>query len=596
MRDSSLGWPPTNGRHCARGNGCILPVARRGRYPGPLASQSHQHPPEFRRVRPLGRRLLGPGLVACEPQGRPRPPQRTADAARARCRAAHHLPAGIDWFDGDVDAAFAAAKAADKPLFLYWGAEWCPPCAQIKATIFNQREFQERSRLFVPVYLDGDTPSAQKHGETLRRRGLPDDDPVPGRRHGDHAPAGRRGRRALRHDSRRRARATHARSRTAGDRATRRRRWSRRTTGDCSPTTPGAPTTAAPAGGAGTRGDSATRASAARSSCRATARDSSSTTWTPRPAAVEAGCEPRSRPRSAPSRAEKLLDAAALPCVQAANVENLLVRRRRTRSALLSDAGSPERGDLTTRWQGALDRLGAPRPSTTLSGAGTAEPAARARVACATRRAGRSIAGTRCSPRPAQAVARVDAETTDAYARQAADQCRGEPVLGGRARRRRESAADRGTAEVANRRTTSCSTSRTSRRRPAASRKPCSGSRGRTQGAEGPATRFQWGYNYLVGLLEMTPDDTQRIERAGSSVLGELDDSPDAFYQRTRMRLEQLDAKLLEWGQEGEAARGRRDAPCPHRRDLPQPARRRRRPAQLRALPQSLPLPATRSA
>jgi len=31
-------------------------------------------------------------------------------------------------------------------------------------------------------------------------------------------------------------------------------------------------------------------------------------------------------------------------------------------------------------------------------------------------------------------------------------------------------------------------------------------------------------------------------------VIGELGDSPDAFYQRTRMRLEQLSAKLLEWG------------------------------------------------
>ena len=31
-------------------------------------------------------------------------------------------------------------------------------------------------------------------------------------------------------------------------------------------------------------------------------------------------------------------------------------------------------------------------------------------------------------------------------------------------------------------------------------------------------------------------------------MLGELDGSPDAFYQRTRMLLEQLSAKLLEWG------------------------------------------------
>jgi protein disulfide-isomerase len=74
-------------------------------------------------------------------------------------------------------------------------------------------------------------------------------------------------------------------------------------------------------------------------------------------------------------------------------------------------------------------------------------------------------------------------------------------------------------------------------------------------GAQGPATRFQWGYNYLVGMLEMTPDDVQGIERSGLAVLGELDGSPDAFYQRTRMRLEQLDAKLLEWGQTGAAAK-----------------------------------------
>jgi hypothetical protein len=30
--------------------------------------------------------------------------------------------------------------------------------------------------------------------------------------------------------------------------------------------------------------------------------------------------------------------------------------------------------------------------------------------------------------------------------------------------------------------------------------------------AKGPATRFQWGASYLLGLLEMTPDDTQRID------------------------------------------------------------------------------------
>ena len=34
----------------------------------------------------------------------------------------------IAWFPGDVDAAFSRALAEHKPLFLYWGASWCPPC------------------------------------------------------------------------------------------------------------------------------------------------------------------------------------------------------------------------------------------------------------------------------------------------------------------------------------------------------------------------------------------------------------------------------------------------------------------------------------
>ena len=101
---------------------------------------------------------------AVEPAARPTKPATAATS---------HLPAGIAWFDGDVDAAFATAKTANKPLFLYWGAEWCPPCAQIKATIFNRREFQERSRMFLPVYLDGDTPGAQKQGEKFGVIGYP---------------------------------------------------------------------------------------------------------------------------------------------------------------------------------------------------------------------------------------------------------------------------------------------------------------------------------------------------------------------------------------------------------------------------------------
>ena len=84
-----------------------------------------------------------------------------------------HLPPGIAWQQGDVDAAFALAKTSGKPLLLYWGAVWCPPCNQVKATIFSQQAFKDRSSFFVPVYLDGDSANAQKVGERYKVRGYP---------------------------------------------------------------------------------------------------------------------------------------------------------------------------------------------------------------------------------------------------------------------------------------------------------------------------------------------------------------------------------------------------------------------------------------
>src|SRR5688572_28102077 len=80
---------------------------------------------------------------------------------------------GIAWFNGDVDAAFKSARESSKPVLLYWGAQWCPPCKQLKSAVFNRPDFIEKSRLFVPVYLDGDLPDAQKWGDVFRVTGYP---------------------------------------------------------------------------------------------------------------------------------------------------------------------------------------------------------------------------------------------------------------------------------------------------------------------------------------------------------------------------------------------------------------------------------------
>jgi len=119
-------------------------------------------------------------LAACD-----KPAQTTAAVAPAAApaSAAASVPqdaahvAGIAWkqaaSDADVDAAFAQARTDRKPVFVYWGAKWCPPCNQVKATLFNRMDFIERSRAFVPVYIDGDSPGAQKLGTRFKVRGYP---------------------------------------------------------------------------------------------------------------------------------------------------------------------------------------------------------------------------------------------------------------------------------------------------------------------------------------------------------------------------------------------------------------------------------------
>lgn len=83
------------------------------------------------------------------------------------------VPAQIEWFPGDVDAAFAASRETGRPVLIFWGAEWCPDCQQLKSSVFSRPDFIAKSRLFVPVYLDGDLPGAQQWGDVFRVTGYP---------------------------------------------------------------------------------------------------------------------------------------------------------------------------------------------------------------------------------------------------------------------------------------------------------------------------------------------------------------------------------------------------------------------------------------
>jgi len=488
-------------------------------------------------------------VAGCSRKSPPTTPVEPETATASAAEASRvHLPPGIDWFAGDVDAAFAAAKAAGKPLFLFWGAEWCPPCAQIKSTIFNTREFQERSRLFVPVYLDGDTPSAQRQGERFGVMGYPT--MILFRADGTEItrlPGG----------------VDVARYATILDAAL----------------ADGRPVAeilqAALGNGEVTPNDWRLLAyySWGTDNGRILPPDRRTATFRqlsercPKEmlpecarfhfeylgaAAREAG-EARTPLDAATRKAEiaRLTQLLGSAEVGQANVDSLLYGATDV-VGLLSDPGSPEREQLLSAWRAALERLAHGGEGFALSGPEQLN-LVRARMILQRLEAPDAPLPEALLAEAREAVARVDAATTEPYARHAAIYAAAGLYW------------EAGLAEDANRMLTAELEKSKSpfyfmldlaRLAKQAGRKDeaVAWLERAYAGAQGPATRFQWGYNYLVGLLEMTPEDTASIERVGLVVLGELGDSPDAFYQRTQMRLAQLSAKLLEWGTGAESA------------------------------------------
>jgi thiol-disulfide isomerase/thioredoxin len=112
----------------------------------------------------LARRLAAAGLAAI--------------ALHAPALHAGSLPStNVAWLaaaaEADIDRAFVRARAEGRPVLLYWGATWCPPCNQLKATLFNRQDFAALSRHFVAVHVDGDRPAAQKLGQRFKVSGYP---------------------------------------------------------------------------------------------------------------------------------------------------------------------------------------------------------------------------------------------------------------------------------------------------------------------------------------------------------------------------------------------------------------------------------------
>ncbi len=80
---------------------------------------------------------------------------------------------GIHWYKDSIDEAFASAKAQNKPLFLYWGAEWCPYCHELKATIFIRDEFIALSRQFIALDMSNGNAENIRYADKFKIYGLP---------------------------------------------------------------------------------------------------------------------------------------------------------------------------------------------------------------------------------------------------------------------------------------------------------------------------------------------------------------------------------------------------------------------------------------
>jgi thioredoxin-related protein len=455
----------------------------------------------------------------------------------------HPASQEIAWFDGSVEQAFEFARANDKPIFLYWGAAWCPPCHEIKATVFRSREFIERSRLFVPVYLDGDTDNAQELGERFGLRGYPTMIVFsPDAREITRIPGGidiQAYANVLDLALERMRPATEIVARVVDDGAA-------LDASDCrlmayyswdqNPS----------------MFDGRDPAEVYRKlsdACPATSGAEASMLYLEYLRAAIAtpaeGEEPVSlgdgERQQALARVEAVLDDAALI---RANLYTVLVSGARITNAITA-AGTPEREALQAKFLAALDRLS--RDETLFVTERLYALIGRIRF--------ERIADEQADVSPElrqlahDQVARADAETTDPYARQALVNVAAYVLVEAGLR---EEARQMLVAELER------------------SKQPyyfmvdiahIEQEAGNYDAAiewlkraydesRGPATRFQWGTYYVLGLLEMTPDDSERIEAATIQVVHELEASR-AFYQRPKAQLQRLEQRLEAWNAEG---------------------------------------------
>jgi thiol-disulfide isomerase/thioredoxin len=467
------------------------------------------------------------------------------EPALAVVPAAPAVAASIAWVkpDGaDIGPIFAQARAANKPVFLYWGAVWCPPCNQIKATVFNRQDFLALSKLFVPVYLDGDTPGAQKLGAQFKVRGYPtmilfkpdgsELTRLPGEVDagkymevlGLGLSAGNSVKELL-------ASALGNRQATLSPEAWRLLAyysWDQ----DQAQLVP--------------QKELANTLHKLAQACPPGQPEAASRLDLKAMVAFAADKTAQPDTANALARVKNLLGNTSL----ARSNFDVLVYYATDLIPSLTQVGSAERSALTGQWRELLDRFAL---DASLSKADRLTAVA-AKVALAkldVPKGTEPALDTALLAQVRQAVATADQATTNTYERQA--------VIPGAA----DLLSEAGLLDESDALLTAELPKAVSPyyhmlvlAANARARGDKSGSLDWTEKAwnesKGPATRLQWGSGYVNRLLELSPQDAPRIEQAVAGVLSELEPTPEAFYERNRRGLEKMGQRLLAWNAKGQ--------------------------------------------